>query len=135
MVKSLLRRRGKGGEGAEGRDCAPHVQVTTSATPYERKDMKIHHCRWPGLHLALIWWGKEKRGVGHTHKTDVRAWSVPPAGQPADVGAEVQEGVDHDGVGHGTLDAGPLSGVALEEMADELPQALAVARVYRLQSG
>ena len=62
-------------------------------------------------------------------KTDVQL--VSHAGQPADVSAEVHEGVDHDRIGHGTLDAGTVFGVALEQRADQLPQVLAIARMYR----
>ena len=108
---------------------------------YESMGKRIHHCRRLGSpQFASLWWEGRGKGRGQPRpqdrQTDVwGAWSVPPAGQPADVGAEVQESVDHDGVGHGALDAGPVFSVALEKAADQLPQPLAVARVYRLQGG
>ena len=53
--------------------------------------------------------------------------TLPGAWQSSNVGAEVDEDVDHHGVSHDVLDVGPVVGVALEHGVDEVPEAFAVA--------
>ncbi len=59
---------------------------------------------------------------------------TPGAGEPADIRAEVQEGIDDHGQGHDVLDAGPITRCLLHKRGNEVAEPLAVAGVNGLQS-